>query len=112
MFLDSEPRLQDNSRQPRLRDNSRPRFTRTATYPQNPTIGDSTPTTTTTTNTTPDDHEATPTSSVSTTDMGELRSHLEEDGEYTAPEVETIVTLYNNRHRSIHHRNFRTLVNN
>ena len=25
-------------------------------------------------------------------DMGELRSHLEEDGEYTAPEVETIVT--------------------
>ena len=24
-------------------------------------------------------------------DMGELRSHLEEDGEYTAPEVETIV---------------------
>ena len=29
-------------------------------------------------------------------DMGELRSHLEEDGEYTAPEVETIVTLYKN----------------
>ena len=24
-------------------------------------------------------------------DMGELRSHLEEDGEYTEPEVETIV---------------------
>ena len=164
MFLDSEPRLQDNNRQPRLRDDSRPRFTRTATYPQNPTIGDSTPTTTT--NITPDDHEATPTSSVPTTepaatptteqsdvnpskntvtqrllgpdamnrlrisdetasaivtditpksakfDMGELRSHLEEDGEYTAPEVETIVTLYNNRRRSIHHKNFRTLVNN
>ena len=45
-------------------------------------------------------------------DMGELRSHLEEDGEYTEPEVETIVTLYNNRRRSIHHKNYRTLVNN
>ena len=164
MFLDSEPRLQNDVRKPRLRDDTRPQFTRTETYPQNPTIGDSTPTTTTTN--TPDDHETTPTPSIPMTepaatpttehsevkqsdntvtqrllgpdgmnrlrisdetasaivtditpkkakfDMGELRSHLEEDGEYTAPEVETIVTLYKNRHRSIHHRKCKTLVNN
>ena len=43
--------------------------------------------------------------------MGELRTDLEEDGQYTPQEIEVIVNKYKNRFRSIHHRNYKTQVN-
>ena len=44
-------------------------------------------------------------------DMGELRSDLEGDGEYARKEIDVIIYEYRNRHRSNHHKNFKTLVN-
>ena len=43
--------------------------------------------------------------------MGELRTDLEEDGQYTPQEIDVIVNEYKNRFRSIQHRNYKTQVN-
>ena len=43
--------------------------------------------------------------------MDELRSDLEEDGQYTCEEIDVIINEYKYKHRSIHHRNFKTIIN-
>ena len=43
--------------------------------------------------------------------MGEVRTDLEEDGQYTRQEIDVNVNEYKNRFRSIHHRNYKTQVN-